>query len=45
MAMADALLGTDSLDLKKKKTQIGINHIQEGISRGRQPAGQIEGEQ
>jgi hypothetical protein len=30
---------------KKKKKQIGINHTQEGIGHGRQPAGQVEGEQ
>jgi hypothetical protein len=30
---------------KLKKKQIGINHTREGISRGRQPAGQVEGEQ
>jgi hypothetical protein len=29
----------------KKMKQIGINHTQEGISHGRQPAGQVEGEQ
>jgi hypothetical protein len=26
---------------KKKKKQIGINHAQEGIGLGRQPAGQV----
>jgi hypothetical protein len=31
--------------MKKKKKQIGINHTQEVISHGRQPAGQVEGEQ
>jgi hypothetical protein len=31
--------------LKKKKKQIGINHTREAISRARQPAGQVEGEQ
>jgi hypothetical protein len=30
---------------QKKKKQIEINHTQEGIRRGRQPAGQVEGEQ
>jgi hypothetical protein len=29
---------------KKKKKQIGIYHTQEGIGRGRQPAGQDKGE-
>jgi hypothetical protein len=30
---------------KKKKKQIEIDHTQEGINHGRQPAGQVEGEQ
>jgi hypothetical protein len=30
---------------KKKKMQIGIDHIREGIGHGHQPAGQVEGEQ
>jgi hypothetical protein len=30
---------------KKKKKQIGINPTKEGIGHGRQPAGQVEGEQ
>jgi hypothetical protein len=29
---------------QKKKKQIGIYHTQEGIGRGRQPAGQDKGE-
>jgi hypothetical protein len=29
----------------KKKKQIGINHIQEGIGHGGQRAGQVEGKQ
>jgi hypothetical protein len=28
-----------------KKKVIGVNHTQEGIGHGRQPAGQVEGEQ
>jgi hypothetical protein len=35
-------LPTEMMTMKK---QIGINHTPEGISRGRQPAGQVEGEQ
>jgi hypothetical protein len=31
--------------IKKKKKQIEINHTQEGISHGRQHAGQVEGEE
>jgi hypothetical protein len=30
---------------KKKKKRSSINHTQEGIGHGRQPAGQVEGEQ
>jgi hypothetical protein len=30
---------------EKKKKQIGINHTRKGIGRGRQPAGQVEGEE
>jgi hypothetical protein len=32
-------------ELKKKKKLIGLNHNQEGIGHGCQPAGQVEGEQ
>jgi hypothetical protein len=35
----------DEWHLKKKEKQIGINHTQEGIFHGSQPAGQVEGEQ
>jgi hypothetical protein len=31
--------------VKRKKTQIRVNHTQEGIGHGRQPAGQVKGEQ
>jgi hypothetical protein len=31
--------------MKQKKKQIGINHTREGIGRGRQPAGQVNGGQ
>jgi hypothetical protein len=31
--------------MKQKKKQIGINHTREGIGHGRQPSGQVEGEQ
>jgi hypothetical protein len=30
---------------RKKKKRIGIYHTKEGIGHGRQPAGQVEGEQ
>jgi hypothetical protein len=41
-AMATILQGRSRA---KKKKQIGINHTRQGIGRGHQPAGQVEGEQ
>jgi hypothetical protein len=32
-------------EMMMKKKQIGINHTQEGVGHGRQPAGHVDGEQ
>jgi hypothetical protein len=37
--------GRNEEEKEEKKKQIGINHTQEGIGHGRQPARQVEGQQ